>query len=64
MNIEELGWTETSLVVPENGVVVDTVILDKHGCRGRQRLIRIGNAWLSPDRSIHMYYTPTHWKPL
>lgn len=64
MNIDELGWSETSRVVPREGEVVHTMIMDGQGSRNHQKLKRIGNLWFIPDGSIYVYYKPTHWKPL
>jgi hypothetical protein len=54
-------WQPIS-TAPE-GVVVRTKIHDHHGERNDQRLMREGRLWWVPDRSIYVYYTPTHWMP-
>jgi hypothetical protein len=43
------------------GVEVMTKI-DGSGNEGR--LVRQGRLWFLPDRSMYVYYTPTHWKPM
>ncbi len=57
-------WNETRLVKPEDGVVVETKVDDEHGCRNEQSLVKDGNLWFFPDRSMYVYYRPTHWRPL
>lgn len=46
-----------------NGEVVDTTIIDGEGQRNTQPLLRDGRLWFYPDRSMYVYYTPTHWRP-
>lgn len=46
------------------GVVVETRISDAGGERNVQRLERSGRLWFMPDASIHVFYTPTHWRPV
>jgi hypothetical protein len=46
------------------GVVVETKIDDEKGARNEQRLKRLGRLWLMEDGSMHVYYTPTHWRPV
>lgn len=49
-------------------VVVDTKIDDGHGPRNEQPLIQLRRSpesrplWFFPDRSMYVYYTPTHWR--
>lgn len=45
---------------PENRVVL-TKIDDHLGARNEQALVRSGRLWFYPDKSIYVYYTPTHW---
>lgn len=56
-------WISVKDRLPEEGVVVRTKIHDKYP-RNEQDLIRRGNLWFLPGRSVYVYYTPTHWKPL
>ena len=44
------------------GVKIRTKIDDGKGARNEQDLIRDGRAFFLPDRSMYVYYTPTHWK--
>lgn len=50
------------------GVVVDTKIDDADGVRNEQHLIASKRdpscrvMWFFPDRSMYVYYTPTHWR--
>jgi hypothetical protein len=45
------------------GVVVMTKIDDERGCRNEQTLKRQGRLWWTPDGSMYVHYTPTHWRP-
>lgn len=55
-------WTQTSLELPPNGLVVDTKIDDSDGCRNEQQLKRQGCLWFFPDGGMYVYHTPTHWR--
>lgn len=55
-------WIETRILLPENGVVVQTKIDTAEGCRNEQSLKRQGNLWFIPDGSMYVYYSPTHWR--
>ena len=44
------------------GVEVMTKIHDDDGLRNEQPLLRDGRLWFFPDRSMYVYYTPTHWR--
>lgn len=48
--------------LPPDGLVVETKISDEHGERNVQKLKRSGRLWWSPDGSMYVYYTPTHWR--
>ncbi len=56
-------WIETETRKPPTGVAVETKIDDRAGCRNEQRLVFDRNLWWLKDRSMYVYYTPTHWKP-
>jgi hypothetical protein len=43
-------------------VVVMTKIDDGKGVRNEQMMQRIGNLWWFPDRSMYVYYRPTHYR--
>lgn len=62
MNWREQPWIETKSKLPPDGLVVDTKIDDKDGCRNEQALKRGGNLWWYPDGSMYVYYSPTHWR--
>lgn len=57
-----MEWKLVSEQLPPEGEVVETKIDDEHGCRNETRLIRKGRLWFFPDRSMYVYYTPTHWR--
>jgi len=50
--------------VPPEGVVLMTKIDDEKGCRYEQTLIKQGNLWVYPCKTMYIYYSPTHWKPV
>jgi hypothetical protein len=54
-------WHNVMVLAPE-GEVLDTKIDDKHGERNHALLKRSGNLWFTPDGSMYVYYTPTHWR--
>lgn len=58
----EREWMSTSEQLPLENQVVDTKIDDEKGVRNEQELIYIHNRWLLPDKSMYVYYTPTHWR--
>lgn len=55
-------WHKTSVSLPPEGLIVETKIDDKRGCRNQQCLKRSGSLWFLPDGSMYVYYTPTHWR--
>ncbi len=55
-------WTSFRFKKPPENILIDTKIDDQHGVRNEQQLIRIGNLYFLEDRSIYVFYTPTHWK--
>lgn len=61
---EAQGWHEISQELPDENVVVETKIDDGIFVRNIQKLKRTKNLWFFPDGSMHVYYTPTHWRKL
>ena len=55
-------WTPTEEKMPPEGLLVLTKTEDRNGCRNKQKLLRDGRLWFVEDRSMYVYYTPTHWK--
>lgn len=45
------------------GKVVNTQI-DARGSRNETQLVRQGRLWFFHDKSMYVYYAPTHWMPL
>ncbi len=43
-------------------IVVQTCIDDGDGQRNVADLVREGKLWFFPDRSMYVYYEPTHWQ--
>lgn len=46
---------------PPIGKTIKTKIDDVNGIRNFEELIYDGNLWWMPDKSMYVYYTPTHW---
>lgn len=46
---------------PED-VEVETAIFGASGQRNVCTLVRKGRLWFFPDMSMHVYYSPTHWR--
>ena len=50
--------------------VINTMVAGEQGPRNIQPLIATQRnkgcrvMWLFPDKSMYVYYTPTHWRPL
>lgn len=55
-------WVSVNDDLPPENKIVMTKIDDINGCRNEQLLKRMGKLWFSPDGSIYVYYTPTHWR--
>lgn len=55
-------WVKTTDGLPDEGKAVDTKVDDEKGCRNETKLIRQGRLWFFPDKSMYVYYTPTHWR--
>ena len=56
------SWHKVSREPPPEGIEVRTIILDEHGWRNDQTLVRKGGLWFLPDMSMYVYYCPTHWR--
>ena len=57
-------WIKTSEQLPPENVIVETKIHDEKYCRNETMLIRKGKLWFLPDKSMYVYYTPTHWRSI
>lgn len=57
------NWISLNEQIPIEGIIVETRIEDEHGVRNEQDLVRKGCLFFFPDYSMHIYYTPTHWRP-
>ena len=55
-------WNRVISSKPREGEVVETKIDDDKGLRNECELIYEHGLWFFPDRSMHTYYTPTHWR--
>lgn len=58
------NWISLTDELPPDGAEVNTKIHDAKGSRNEQSLVKQGNLWFFPDRSMYVYYSPTHWAPL
>lgn len=56
------NWISTSEQLPPENQIVDTKIDDEKGIRNEQELVYSHNLWFLPDKSMYVYYTPTHWR--
>ena len=54
-------WISVTKKLPPDGDEVNTKIDDGISSRNEQSLVRQGKLWFFPDRSMYVYYTPTHW---
>lgn len=57
---ERAEWKPIS-TAPED-TVVETKIDDERGVRNQTHLVRQRNLWFFPDKSMYVYYAPTHWR--
>lgn len=58
----DMPWQPISLAPAEE--IVETKIHDENGERNVAKLVWSGNLWFFPDRSMYVYYQPTHWRRL
>ena len=54
-------WIKVKDRLPKIDIAVKTKVDDNKGIRNIQTLIYWKNLWWFPDRSMYVYYTPTHW---
>jgi hypothetical protein len=50
--------------LPPLDTPVMTKIDDANGVRNEQTLLLYRNLWWFKDKSMYVYYEPTHWRPL
>lgn len=55
-------WKNVRHELPPENVIIETKIDDEKGERNIQKLIRMGNLWWFTDKSMYIYYCPTHWR--
>lgn len=57
-----MEWNKVSVCcLPTSGVKVHTKIEDDMGVRNSQILIYDSGLWWVEDKSMYVYYQPTHW---
>ena len=57
-----MNWISCDSLLPAEGEVVETIIMDEKGARNEQKLQRNKNLWFVPEGDMYVYYTPTHWR--
>ena len=57
-----MKWQSVEVETSPEGMEVETMIADEHGVRNETNLVRNGKLWFFPDKSMYVYYQPTHWK--
>ena len=57
-----MEWIKTSEKLPTEGERVETKVDDKDGTRNFQDLVYKGNLWWTPNMSMYVYYSPSHWR--
>jgi len=55
-------WLSVKEYLPHEEEEVETKMDDENGLRNVQTLKRKGKLWFTPDMSMYVYYTPTHWR--
>jgi hypothetical protein len=55
-------WKKITVIMPDEGLIIETKVDNGDGERNVQKLKRQGNLWFLPDGSMYVYYTPTHWR--
>jgi hypothetical protein len=60
--LKEDTWITCKIELPPDGEAVMTKIDDSKGIRNVQALKRRGRLWFFPNRSMYVYYVPTHWQ--
>lgn len=54
-------WRLISEFKPPKNKIIKTKLHDENGIRNETFLIWDGRLWWLKDKSIYVYYTPTHW---
>lgn len=56
------NWNDSSEFLPPQGIVVETKIDDNGDIRNETDLVYSNGLWWFPGESMHVYYSPTHWR--
>ncbi len=56
------SWVSVGFKKPPENILVETKIDDIKGVRNEAKLARRGNLYFVEDRTMYVYYMPTHWK--
>ena len=57
-------WLPITAELPQDEIKVETKIDTGMVERNVTKLVRQRNLWFFPDRSMYVYYQPTHWRPI
>ena len=57
-------WLPITAELPQDEIKVETKIDTGMVERNVTKLARQGRLWFFPDRSMYVYYQPTHWRPI
>lgn len=55
-------WIPITAELPQDNIEVETKIDTGMVERNVAKLVRQGRLWFFPDRSMYVYYQPTHWR--
>ncbi len=58
------SWIKCTDRLPPKDEIVETKIDDAQGVRNVGTLRRMNRLWFVADKSVYVYYTPTHWRPI
>lgn len=62
--MDQNKWISCNSIKPQEGRVVETIIMDQYGNRNQGKLMYRKNLWWLPTGDMYVYYTPTHWREI
>jgi len=57
-------WLPITAELPQDKIEVETKIDSGMVERNVAKLVRQGRLWFFPDKSMYVYYQPTHWRSI
>ena len=57
-------WLPITAELPQDKIEVETKIDTGMVERNVAKLVRQGRLWFFPDKSMYVYYQPTHWRSI